>query len=115
GDSEYQEKTGVDVGRDLKWNPLTFYIDPVAKRNHGNRSQRENNRDQRRGQEQWFVDVRRRQIFLEKEFDSVGRRLQQSEWPHLGGTPPFRNAPDDFAFEPTRISDRRQQNEQDDC
>ena len=85
--------------------------DPVAERNHRDRGQGENHRDHRRRNVQRLIDVRRRQIFFEKKFDSVGQRLQQPERPHPRGSPAVLHVAHDLALQPNRIGHRRQQHE----
>src|SRR5579872_2224241 len=83
--------------------------DPVSYRNHGNRGECKDQCNHRRRNIQRLVDVRRRQIFFKNELDPVGQGLKQTKRSDARGSPPILDMPDDFPFEPNRVSYRRKQ------
>ena len=50
-----------------------------------------------------------REVFLEKELDSVSGWLQQADWAYARGAPAVLHMADDLTFQPNGISDRRKQ------
>ena len=64
------------------------------------RGEREHHRQHRRDGVEQFVDVRRRDVFLEQELDAVGQRLQQAKWADPRGPPAILHVADDLALQP---------------
>src|ERR1044071_4458581 len=56
--------------------------------------------------------MRRRQIFFEKKFHSIRRRLQKSEWPYSCGSPSVLHASHHLALQPNAVGDRGQHHKQ---
>src|ERR1700682_2232019 len=111
GDAEDDQQPNVDI-RDLQRNVQAADGDPVAHRNHRDRSQSAHDGDDRRRDIQRLVDVRRREVFLEQELDPISQRLQQTERAHSGGSPPVLHVADNFALQPDGVSHCRQQHEE---
>ena len=116
GHAENQEQSGVHIGRDLQRDSCSPQsVMSVAERNHRDRGQRENDRDQWGRKKQRLVDVRAAvRSSLKKKFQAVGERLQQAERADAGGSPAILHVAHDFALQPNRVGHRREQNQQHD-
>ena len=55
----------------------------------------------------------RRQVFFKQELHAISGWLQQSEWAHSCGSPTILHASDHLALQPNGVSDRCQQDKQD--
>jgi hypothetical protein len=62
--------------------------DDRAERDHRERGERAHRRDHRRENEHHLVGRLRDHVFLERELEPVGKRLQQAEWPVAVGARP---------------------------
>ncbi len=85
-----------------------------ADRDHGNRSESHDERKTGREKIDALLDVGRRQIFLQQKLDSVGERLQQSEWTDARGSPAILHAAHDLALQPHGVGDDGEQNAESD-
>ena len=85
-----------------------------AERDHGDRDQREQHRDKRRQEIEDLIDMRRQHVFLGKQLDDVGQRLQQSVRTNAPRTDAKLDVRDDLALDPLQIGQRRHQHKHND-
>ncbi len=85
-----------------------------AEGNQSERGERERQREKRRESINETIRSGRRHVFLKKEFQAVGQRLEQSVRADAVRPPARLDARDDFALEPGQVSQRRHHHEQQD-
>ena len=84
-----------------------------SERNHRDRDQRHEHREERRKQIEKLIHVRRHHAFLRDQFDHVGKRLQQAMRTHARGAHAHLHVRDHLALHPLQIGQHREQHERD--
>src|SRR5262249_30750045 len=78
------------------------------KRNYGNGRQGEREREEWSKEIDKAVSGRGRRVFLEQELQAVRERLKEAVWPNAVGTPARLDVRDDFALEPGKVGENRE-------